>query len=85
MGNLVELVEFSDPKYKHNFFNLLRTAAYGAMGINVKDESLHEALQTLKNMKLKEEPPHIHALLPGEITKVKCQPIGDVFGCSKVN
>ncbi|CAJ0925664.1 unnamed protein product, partial [Mesorhabditis belari] len=69
VGNLLDVVEFSNLQNQQTFFNFLRTSAYGALGLNVKDEPLEPILKVLKDLKLHREPADLYRLLPGEMTR----------------
>ncbi|KAK6060332.1 PA domain protein [Cooperia oncophora] len=64
--------------------NLMRTAAYGALGLNVEDENLKTVEQALHDAYVLHLPPTVHEYLRGDITQVRCLPRGEVFQCVRI-
>ncbi|CAJ0565963.1 unnamed protein product, partial [Mesorhabditis spiculigera] len=84
IGNLADLMAFSSPQNEQDFLNFVRNTAYTALGLSVKDEPLAPVLKLLKDVKLEREHPDLYRLLPGELTRVRCQPTGEVMACAVV-
>ncbi|PIO69231.1 PA domain protein [Teladorsagia circumcincta] len=82
--NLQDAVGFNHPGQRAAFFNLMRTAAYGALGLNVQDENLKTVEQALRDAYLLHLPPTIHENLRGDITQVRCLPRAEKVQCVRI-
>ncbi|KAK6032717.1 PA domain protein [Ostertagia ostertagi] len=82
--NLQDAVGFNRPGQRAAFFNLMRTAAYGALGLNVQDENLKTVEQALRDAYLLHLPPTIHENLRGDITQVRCLPRAEKVQCVRI-
>ncbi|KJH40883.1 PA domain protein [Dictyocaulus viviparus] len=56
------------------FFNLMRTAAYTALGLNIQDENLKTVEGALRSAYLIRLQPIVYEYLHGDITQVRCLP-----------
>ncbi|XGW35327.1 hypothetical protein V3C99_018940 [Haemonchus contortus] len=81
---LQDAIAFDHPGQRATFFNLMRTAAYGALGLNVEDEDLKTVEQTLREAYVLHLPPQVQEVLRGDITQVRCLPNGDKLQCVRI-
>ncbi|EGT59356.1 hypothetical protein CAEBREN_21992 [Caenorhabditis brenneri] len=81
---LHEYLEFGDSDYEFPFYEFFRTAAYGALDLNVENNKLLTVISALSTLKKKPIPPSVFARLPGEITRVRCIPKGEEMSCAKL-
>ncbi|CAD6188693.1 unnamed protein product [Caenorhabditis auriculariae] len=72
--HLQEAVEFDLDSYRNAFFALFRTAAYGALGLNVENEKLTAVEAALRNVRLLPTPREAELFLKGDITQIRCVP-----------
>ncbi|KAL6723610.1 hypothetical protein Aduo_018594 [Ancylostoma duodenale] len=81
---LQDAVAFDHAPQRATFFNLMRTAAYGALGLNVKDENFKSVEDTLRSTHVLELPPEVHLHLRGDITQVRCLPRAGAMQCVRI-
>ncbi|KAJ1364821.1 hypothetical protein KIN20_024994 [Parelaphostrongylus tenuis] len=82
---LQEGIGFDHVSQRIKFFNLMRTAAYGALGSNVQDEYLKNVEATLRSAYLIPLSPMVYERLRGDITQVRCVPRAEKFQCVRVS
>lgn len=82
---LQKYLEFKDADYAFQFYEFFRTAAYGALDLNVENSKLLTVISALSTLKTKPIPPSVFARLPGEITKVRCIPRGEEMPCVRLS
>lgn len=66
------------------FFNFMRTAAYGALGLNVQDEDLKSVEAALRSVYLIPLSPVVYERLRGDITQVRCLPRAEKIQCVRM-
>ncbi|VDL69383.1 unnamed protein product [Nippostrongylus brasiliensis] len=84
VAHLQDVVVFDNAAQRTVFFNLMRTAAYGALGLNVQDEDLKNVEDTLRSAFVLRVPPHVHERLVGDITQVRCLPRREKLECVRI-
>ncbi|EFP05057.1 hypothetical protein CRE_03272 [Caenorhabditis remanei] len=78
---LQKYVSFADADYEFQFYEFFRTAAYGALNLNVENPKLLTVISALSTLKKQPIPPSVFARLPGTMTKVRCIPKGEDMSC----
>ncbi|CAI2356432.1 unnamed protein product [Caenorhabditis sp. 36 PRJEB53466] len=84
VAELQKYLEFGDVGYDLKFYEFFRSAAYGALDLNVDNSKLEITLEALSTVTKRVIPPSVYARLPGEITRVRCVPKGLELTCANI-
>uniref|UniRef100_A0A8R1EGP3 PA domain-containing protein n=1 Tax=Caenorhabditis japonica TaxID=281687 RepID=A0A8R1EGP3_CAEJA len=75
---------FSSEKHSFKFYEFFRTAAYGALDLNVDNEKWGDVLSALNAMTKKTLPQSLSQNLPGLLTRIRCVPRGLEIVCDRL-